>query len=828
MGTTPPGELTPLMKQYWDVKSAHQDKILLFRMGDFFEIFHDDAVTAAPIMGVALTARNKKSGDQTPMCGVPHHSIANHINKLLSHGFKIAICDQVEDPKQAKGLVKRAVTRILSPGMVFDPETLDGHAFNYLCAWDENHVSFLEPTTGECFYYEIREDRERKRLISILAPVEIITTVESESSARALLGDDRVYSVHSQLLNSDSGIESARRLLSYAVHMQGDDILKTLSTFEPREFDSRLQIEADVIRHLEIFRTYKGDVKGTLFDTLNRTLTAGGSRRLRQWMSFPLRQEKKINSRLDEIAGWLAKHDDLKSVRQSLRGVGDLERKMGKISHPNSHPRDLKNLAETFQYIFSILEHFPGHGEIQKKVAYWRSELERLLEDELPLQYRDGGIIRKGVSSELDELIELATNSQGKIGELEARERELTQISSLKIRYNNVFGYYIEVTNTHTSKVPMDRYQRKQTLTNAERYTTDELVQLERKVVSARTRRAELEIEIYQQLKMDLLSEMQSFLKLAQFLNDLDAVTALAWLAFENNYCRPVFSSQGVLNLKASRHPVVEQTVSFVPNDILLIPGECLLLTGPNMAGKSTLMRQVAIAALMAQMGSYVPATQAQLPLYDRIFTRIGASDFLNEGLSTFMVEMKETAVMLKEATPQSLVILDEVGRGTSTYDGLSLAQAILEHLIADRKSMVFFATHYHELTELATAFEQIKNSHMTIHEKNGDLKFLYTLSEGPAVRSYGIQVARLAGLPSAVTKRAEGLLKRLEQATKTVETQALAQLDLWNQPVAETPVVEIDPKADLVLKEMKDSAIQSMTPLEALNKIAKWQQELF
>jgi len=810
------------MKQYWDMKSAHRDKILLFRMGDFFEIFHDDAVLAAPIMGVALTARNKKSADQTPMCGVPHHSIAGHINKLLAHGLKVAICDQIEDAKLAKGLVKRAVTRVLSPGMVYDPETLDSHAFNYLASIDKKTVSFLEPTTGECFYYQVGDEREQAKLIYILAPVEIVAASEALEKIKARLGDAYVFTAHDGLADGALLTESSRRLLSYAVSMQGEDILKTLSAFEEREFESRLQIDADVLRHLEVFKTYKGDAKGSLFEAVNFTLTAGGSRRLRQWMCFPLRQENKIAARLDEISLWISQNAALKLVRQSLKGVGDLERKMGKISHPNAHPRDLKNLADTFQHIDDILEYFAELKTLRGRVRLWRGELERILEDELPLAFRDGGLIRKGVSPELDELIELATNSQAKILELEAKERELTQIPSLKVRYNNVFGFYIEVTHTHTAKVPLARYQRKQTLTNAERYTTDELSELERKVVSARTRRAELEIEIYQQLKKDLLAEMHDFLKLAHFLSDLDAITGLAWLALENNYCRPSFSATGDLVLKASRHAVVERNVSFVPNDIRLSAGQCLLLTGPNMAGKSTIMRQVAITALLAQMGSYVPAVQAWLPIYDRIFTRIGASDFLTEGLSTFMVEMKETAVMLKEATPQSLVILDEVGRGTSTYDGLSLAQAILEHLLGERQAMIFFATHYHELTALNETFEKLINAHMSIHENKGELKFLYTLATGPAVRSYGIQVARLAGLPAAVTRRAEGLLARLEQATKSESTGQTSQLDLWSQPAPEPAV---DPKLAALASEVKNFAIQSVTPLEALNKIAEWQQ---
>jgi DNA mismatch repair protein MutS len=822
-------EQTPLMKQYWEIKAAHQDKILLFRMGDFFEMFYEDAQTAAPIMGVALTARNKKSADQTPMCGVPHHSIAGHINKLLSHGLKVAICDQIEDAKLAKGLVKRAVTRILSPGMVFDPDTLDVLQFNYIAALDEKSVSFLEPTTGEAFYYTLSQKTEQLALLKILQPVELILSSSQKETLDEAFLQLCVCTVHDEL-SAQAPTTSAKRLLSYALHMQGEDITKTLRAFEEREYENRLQLGPDVLRHLEIFKTYKGDAKGSLFEAINRSLTAGGSRLFKQWLCFPLRSEKKITERLDQIQLWLANHEALKDIRQNLRGVGDFERRLGKISHPNAHPRDLKTLASTLQNIDSILQYFPEQNEAQKKVQFWHREMDRIFVDEIPQNYREGGLVQKGVSDELDELILLSTDSQSQVLALEQKEKDLTQISSLKIRYNNVFGYYIEVTHTHTSKVPLDRYQRKQTLTNAERYTTDELTELERKVVTARTRRAEVEIEIYQQLKRDLLGEMATFLKLAQFLNELDVIGGLAWQALENNYCRPQFTAQDELILKSSRHPVVEQNTSFVPNDIILKKGQCLLLTGPNMAGKSTLMRQVAIAAILAQAGSFVPAQSALLPLYDRVFTRIGASDFLNEGLSTFMVEMKETAQMLKESTEQSLVILDEVGRGTSTYDGLSLAQSILEFLITQKKPMIFFATHYHELTQLSEVHPQLVNSHMSIHEDKGQLRFLYTLLIGPAVRSYGIQVARLAGLPASVTKRAESLLQRLEAATvSTGDARNTQQLDLWSAvsgPAVE-PTVEVDPRAEQIMQQVKDLPIQAMTPLEALNKIAQWQQEL-
>lgn len=832
MGTKKRTELTPLMQQYWDIKAAHPDKILFFRMGDFFEIFCDDAQTAAPLLGITLTVRNKKSGDTTPMCGVPHHSVAGPINKLLSLGYKVALCDQIEDASQAKGLVKRAVTRILSPGVVFDPDTLDAGTSNYICSYDATTVGFLEPTTGELFFYKIKTHLERDKIIKALQPVEFVlpTTpeVHDESQTASLTPRPSLAGTYTSYLHKEdsfAGPESIQRLVSYAVSMQGADICKTLMPLEAREYQDRMSLGVDVFRHLEIFKTYGGDLKGSLFHEINACATAGGSRLLRQWMTFPLASLQLIQKRLDVIELWMQNVSGLKQIRQLLRGIGDLERKIGKISHPNAHPRDFLTLQAQLEYLESILQFYPHRTQDIERVVFWKNEIARILEAEIPQAFREGGFVKKEVSSDLDELIDLSTNSQKRILELEARERELTQISSLKVRYNNVFGYYIEVTNTHASKVPLERYQRKQTLASAERYTTEELVDLERKVISAKTRRAELEIEIYNDLKQRLLVEAQWFLQLAFFISEVDTVTALAWTAIERNYTRPEFSPQGDIELLASRHPVVERTTSFVANDIVLKKSQCLLLTGPNMAGKSTLMRQVAVMALMAQMGSFVPARRALMPLYDRIFTRIGASDSLTEGLSTFMVEMTETADMLREATDSSLVVLDEVGRGTSTYDGLSLAQAILEFLTLKKKPMVLFATHYHELTHLSKSIPGIKNAHMSIQQDKDALKFLYTLTIGSAGRSYGVQVAKLAGLPKEVTVRAEKLLVQLESGK--VASEVAPQLDLWAQ--VELPEKQDDvPEAHKeLLKELRDFSIQRMTPLEALNKIAQWQQEL-
>ncbi|WP_277578131.1 DNA mismatch repair protein MutS [Bdellovibrio svalbardensis] len=835
--------LTPLMKQYWDIKSVHQDKILLFRMGDFFEMFFDDAVKAAPVLGIALTQRNKKSQDETPMCGMPHHSIAGPINKLLSHGFKIAICDQLEDPKLAKGIVKRGVTRVLTPGMVYDSDTLDGTKAHYLVSVDSESISFLDSTTGEAFFFKSKKTQDLLRFLQILPVAEIVIAQADE----ALLGglQNLLVSHHEELKDSAHDLlkngapQTAARLLSYVTALSGEEALATLSPFVERDLEHRLDVSSTTLRHLEIFSTYKGEGLGSLFHAINRTQTSAGSRLLRQWLSFPLRDPKAIENRLSSVEFWRSHVLELKRVRQILGQMGDIERRLGKISQPQCNGRDLLALAGSVHAGISALEvllHTSGgtaNFEPLRNLAY---KIERTLVEDPPLATKQGYLIRTGVSSELDELIELSTNAQAMVARMEAEEKEKTGISSLKIRYNNVFGYYIEITNTHKDKAPAN-YQRKQTLTNAERYCTDELVELERKVLSANTKRADLEFEFFEALRKEILAQCPALLTLAHECSEVDVISSLAWLSLEEKYVRPQFTNDGSLKLKASRHPVVEQTVKsqFVANDIELRPHSCLLLTGPNMAGKSTLMRQVALMSIMAQMGSFVPCDEAHLPLFDSIFTRIGASDQLSEGLSTFMVEMIETSAMLKNATKDSLVILDEVGRGTSTFDGMCLAQSILEHLLSDVKALTFFATHYHELTSLDQSFSQITNAHMTVAERNGEIRFLHTLVKGPALKSYGVQVAELAGLPATVTKRAKGLLREIESK----RVQASSQLSLLDQlssiPVYEemaAPVPSVDPETlrrEETLKSLMDEVqkypLMQMSPLEAMNQIAKWKE---
>lgn len=858
---TLPGKLTPLMQQYWDVKQVHEDKVVLFRMGDFFEMFHRDAEIAAPVLGIALTSRNKKSADDTPMCGVPHHSVANSINKLLSHGFKVAICDQIEDPKFAKGLVKRAVTRILSPGMVYDPDTLDAFKANYLASYDEQSLSFLDTTTGEAFYFLLKDPKHRLRLLSSLEPVELVLSSEHANSQPLKLEFELVRTVHADCASLVLDLpESARRLLSYAVSMQGPGVLDTLSPFERRELVDRMELGATVIRHLEIFSTYKGDAKGSLFHAVNRCKTSIGARLLRSWLQFPLTNQVVLEKRHDRIERWLQAGEQLKNVRLVLSRLGDVQRRLAKIGSPSVNPRDLEVLARSLQAgleVSQISAQAVGtqwDAKLIQSAQDLARDIENTLVDEAPVQVKNGGLIRKGVSPELDELIELSTNSQALILNLEAKERELTGISSLKIRFNNVFGYYIEITHTHKEKIPAHRYERKQTLANAERFITPELAELESKVLSAQSKRNELEHRYFTELVTRTLAQTQKLLRLSALWAEIDVASGLANLALENSFCRPQFVPGGNLRLSASRHPVIEQIlpVPFVANTIEMCRGGCLLLTGPNMAGKSTLMRQVAIAAVLAQAGCFVPASKAELPIFDRIFTRIGASDFLSEGLSTFMVEMKETAEMLEFATENSLVVLDEVGRGTSTYDGLSLAQAILEYLLENRRAMTLFATHYQELTELSSTYPELQNAHMRIHEPIANatqgrsaaapnITFLYQLAPGPANKSYGIHVGRLAGLPASVTRRASQVLRKLENHGKLETAEGAKQMTLMSllersvdlvEPVREPerepgePLVP-HPELEGLVRDITGLDLSRITPLEALNQIAKWQQSL-
>ncbi len=814
------------MQQFWEIKNNHPDKILLFRMGDFFEMFYKDAEIAAPILNIALTSRNKKAKDETPMCGVPHHSISGPISKLLQAGHKVAICEQLEDPSEAKGIVKRGVVRVLSPGMVYDPDTLDELSANFIASYDEKTISFIDSSTGEAFFYELENQNEAFDLIQLLRPIELVLTSKQRVENVEALPNDTHLSV-SDKVDYDwperfSNIpESACRLLTYAVSMQGPELLSAMSEFVPRRLAENMRLSQSVIKHLEVFESYRGELKGSLFHSINRTKTSAGARKLKNWMQFPLVHIDKIQERQEKVNRWKSDHLGLKNLRQVLGKMGDIERRLAKLANSTCHPRDLIALAESLNVGISISEHCQNIQETDLELAQkFVQKIEQQIVEEPPQNLKNGAYMAKGFHGELDELIELAENSTQKVLELEAREKEKTQIPSLKVRYNNVFGYYLEVTNAHKGKVP-SHYMRKQTLTNAERYTTDELNDLEKKVLSAKTKRLQLEDELFQNLKTSILQSASTLLKLADEWSQLDVLSSFAWLSVEQDYTTPEVKLDGELDLQQSRHPVIEQEVkkSFVPNTVNMSEGECFLITGPNMAGKSTIMRQVAVSVLMAQIGSDVPCSKASLPVYANIFTRIGASDYLSEGLSTFMVEMQEAANILRSMNGRCLLILDEIGRGTSTYDGMSLAQAILEHIVQSKTCFTFFATHYHELTALSEKHPQVLNKHMAISEVDNKVEFLHLLKSGPANRSYGIHVAELAGLPKSIIQRADELLHQFENGEKPKVAAPSEQMDL----LSAMP----EPANDEFLQRLREIQTESMTPLDALNTLSKWQKDL-
>ena len=764
-------KLTPLMKQYWQIKSQHKDKILLFRMGDFFEMFYGDAETAAPILNITLTVRNKKSSNATKMCGVPHHSIAGPIGKLLAAGFKVAICDQVEPVSQAKGLVRREVTRILTPGMVYDPESLDQLKAHYLCAFDNHSLSFIDASTGEAFYYLVSDEKTKWLLIKVLNPVELIlTTEQKESYFTKKEIKDFYISVFEEVQNKETTKNvpsSAVRLRSYIKAQQGEEALKVIRPFQKKNIEQEMCFSSQAQEHLELFKTYDGNKQGSLFAAVNRTKTPAGARLLKSRLRNPSTNRQELEKRLDSVEQWITQLEKIKQIRNLLSHVGDIERKLGKISNPQCNGRDLLSLAESLKYGLEIVpmdKSLSFSSDVLNSINSLAIEISSTIRSDAPANIQNGNMIQKGVSEELDRLITETEKGQSGLRRLEDRERKQTGISSLKIRYNNVFGYYIEVTKVHSHKVP-SHYVRKQTLTQAERYTIEKLQAIEENIISSRMRRIELEIYIFENLKAKVMGALSDLFYLSRVVCEIDLSVAFAYLAIEKSYTRPHFSSEHQLVLINSRHPVVEQKQSqhFVPNTVRMKKGECLLLTGPNMAGKSTLMRQVALSSILAQAGSFVPAEQVLLPIFTKLFTRIGASDSLAQGLSTFMVEMKESVEIMEQADENSLVILDEIGRGTATYDGMSLAQAILEYLVKDKKSIILFATHYHELTEMAKVFPAIRNAHLSVSEKEGEIDFLYTLVSGALAQSYGIHVARLAGFPGEVIKRAEELLRKRE-----------------------------------------------------------------
>lgn len=858
---------TPLMRQFLEIKADHEDAILFFRLGDFYEMFMDDAVVASRILGITLTSRNKGDEDAVPLCGIPYHSSQGYIAKLVAAGYKVAICEQVEDPKTAKGIVKREVVKVVTPGLITDTETLEPKENNYLLSLAIGQgsygISHIDITTGTFRVTQVETTAQVESEISSLRPREILLC-EGEAGQQLKKKLPQIFEspmcnslpewifsadyAHEQICSfyGVAGVSSfgcadlpaaqqaAAAVLHYLQQTQKNNLehIQALKTYQVRD---SMVLDDATRRNLELTATLQdGKKKGSLLGVLDRTITAMGGRTLRHWIHYPLIDLDRIKKRQAAITELIDKSLLRMDLRETLDGVYDLERLSSKISMASANARDLVSLRSSlaqihiFADLLVVLED-PYLVELCAEIdplPDLKLLLDAAIVDDPPFVLRDGGIIRNGYHQELDELRVISRDGKGWIAAMEVKERNRTGISSLKIKYNRVFGYFIEVTHRHLERIPSD-YQRKQTLVNAERYITTELKEVESRVLGAEERMADLEYSLFQQIRLQAAEQGSRIQRTAEALAVVDVLLALADLAHERNYVCPVMNESSVIRIEGGRHPVIEGMPlkeAFVPNDVLLDnkDNQLLIITGPNMAGKSTFMRQVALITLMAQLGSHVPAEQAQIGVVDRIFTRVGASDNLAKGESTFMVEMNETANILRHATPRSLIILDEIGRGTSTYDGVSIAWAVAEYLHdnPDVAAKTLFATHYHELTDLASTCARVKNFNVAVKEWNDQIIFLRKIVAGSASRSYGIQVGRLAGLPEPVIRRAKTILKDLESGERDHRNSTGKS---GSQPRDDAPLttqLSLFEQDRLTRISMRLDAvdISYLTPLEALN----------
>ncbi|MBA4396534.1 MAG: DNA mismatch repair protein MutS [Syntrophus sp. (in: bacteria)] len=865
-------DLTPAMRQYLDIKSRYPDCILLFRMGDFYEMFFEDAVVAAKVLDITLTSRNKGKEDSIPLCGFPYHALSPYLKKLIDAGFKAAICEQVEDPKLAKGVVKREVVRVVTPGLVLDTDNPKENNFLASLCFQDHHfgLAFLDISTGE---FRVTESAQAEFLLMEIGGLsfrEIL--IEQKTAENRLLqgylkerkdcrvnifgadyfdlpaAADRLSRYFDAAVLAHIGLErhpamtcAAGAILRYIEETQKDH-LSHINRIERYRTDEYLVLDDIAKRNLELFSTITDNRKqGSLFHCLDQTVTAPGGRRLRWWLSYPLVNPERIRERLAAVAEIRDHHLLRENLRQKLKNVYDIERLGARIAMGMANARDLNALKTSLQALPEIRDIvreltaplLRSLDAALDEMPDLRGRIENTIADDPPLTLREGGLIREGVDPELDRLRAATRDGKKWIAALEDRERKRTGISSLKVGFNQVFGYYIEITRANADLAPAD-YIRKQTLVNAERYINQELKEYEHTVLNAQEHSREREYELFVAIRTDIAKEIKRIQTTAAALADLDALAALAEAAERFNYCCPIVNDEDVIEIIDGRHPVVERmdvADGFVPNDCRLDPEQnrLLIITGPNMAGKSTYIRQCALIVLMAQMGSFVPATRARIGVTDRIFTRIGAADSLSRGQSTFMVEMNEVAHILKHATRKSLIILDEVGRGTSTFDGVSIAWAVAEHLhdAGHLGSRTLFATHYHQLTELAAAKTGAKNFNIAVKEWGDRIIFLRKIMAGGTNRSYGIQVAKIAGVPEAVIARATEILNNLEKG----------EMDEAGQPrIARSRKAASKGRQQLSLfadaREKMTNDIQNLdilkiTPLEALNLINAWKETI-
>ncbi len=844
---------TPLMRQYHAIKQQVPNALLMFRLGDFYELFYEDAVTAARELEITLTSRNKERGDPVPMCGVPYHAAEGYIARLIQKGYRVAICDQMEDPRLAKKLVRREITRVVTPGTATESAVLRPQENNYLAAAvrKENRagLAHVDVSTGEFRATEMAAAEVEAALESlnareVLAPAgeqphPRILTTELESWVFGADYAERVLREHFHLLSLDGcGLEGRPLAVGAAgalLHYLRDTQKSALNHLERPGFYDRasdMVLDAVTVRNLELLEPlFQGeDRDATLVAVIDQTATGMGARLLRRRLLRPSLDRREIEARLDRVEALAKATIERAEIRKILGGIQDLERLLARVTLGTAGPREMLALGRSLAQLPALNRAAARFlARPVEEAAEVRERILTALSDNPPAVLADGGVIREGCRPDLDELRDISRNSKQYIAQIEQRERARTGIQSLKVRFNNVFGYYIEISKANLHLAPPD-YDRKQTLVNAERFTTPELKELEAKILEAEERILAIEREVFNELRAFTASQAALIRAAAAAVAEIDVDAALAETAVANRYTRPRFSETGEMRLAAARHPVVEKLAEresqrFIPNDLYLDDKEFIaVITGPNMGGKSTYLRQAALISILAQMGSFVPAESAVLPLVDRVYTRIGAADNLARGRSTFMVEMTETAVILNTATPRSLIILDEIGRGTSTYDGLALAWAVVEHIHSRIRAKTLFATHYHELTELADQLSGVRNLHVSVKESGDQIIFLRKVEAGSADRSYGIEVARLAALPVSVIERAREILA-LHEKTEHEMTEELAPRPERRAMPAQIRLFE--PVNYEIAARIRSLKLDEIRPIEALRLLAELQEEL-
>ncbi|MFP4987368.1 DNA mismatch repair protein MutS [Staphylococcus haemolyticus] len=878
---------TPMMQQYLKIKSQYQDCLLFFRLGDFYEMFFEDAKEASRVLEITLTKRDAKKENPIPMCGVPYHSANSYIETLINNGYKVAICEQMEDPKQTKGMVKREVVRVVTPGTVMEQGGMDENQNNYILSFikqDSNYaLSYCDISTGELKATQIEDEDTLINEIVTINPNEIVVNQEIDENLKKQIYlttetitiresiSDASYEVN-QLTNNHMYL-ATQLLLDYVYHTQKRDLshLETAITYAAVDF---MKMDYYAKRNLELTESIRlKSKKGTLLWLMDETKTPMGARRLKQWIDRPLINKERIEERLSIVESFMNHFIERDTLRGYLNQVYDIERLVGRVSYGNVNARDLIQLKHSISEIpniKSLLESMNDVASNQFSSLEPLEDLLQVLEDSLieepPISIKDGGLFKQGFSKQLDEYLEASKNGKDWLAQLQAKERERTGIKSLKISFNKVFGYFIEITRANLQGFEPSKfgYHRKQTLSNAERFITDELKEKEDIILGAEDKAVDLEYQLFVRLREHIKTYTERLQKQAKIISEFDCLQSFAEIAQKYNYVKPEFSDNKTLSLENSRHPVVERVMDYndyVPNDCKLDKDNFIyLITGPNMSGKSTYMRQVAIISIMAQMGAYVPCNKAELPIFDQIFTRIGAADDLVSGKSTFMVEMLEAQKALTYATEDSLIIFDEIGRGTSTYDGLALAQAMIEYVAQTSHAKTLFSTHYHELTTLDQELPSLKNVHVAADEYQGELIFLHKVKDGAVDDSYGIQVAKLANLPDEVINRAQVILDAFEQSQNTSDNEEHSNITVLKDSASVEGFTDDDAQnannsdkksqttknaienefeqasfnlfdseamTSEIEEQIKNLNISNMTPIEALLKLSELQNQL-